>query len=1167
MGAETHIFFAKLRLKPIGTRYYKGHQGKGAACGGAVPHRRFTVKLTRFHLVTRHSSLATALALAALTAHAGVKYWDNLDFKAYDVGDYVQDGLVVNYDGIRNAGPNAPHDSTATTWANLGSWGNDYDLTRYSLVSSAWQEGGSRGTWSGNGFVSTGSNIFYRVDQAWTLPESYSIQTLTDATSSGQGGNIGYLICPYYDNTAPGGDSDMQDGGLWQKNDWARFAIGIRKTAFTYRNSLSSSMYLCSGDDIKGRVGVKQDHYQYMTVMLDSRTNAVIFSGIAAPWSTTTDARISSTAPNSSPWQNGTGGRTKRTFGKGVSIFGHYPRTDELFKGTLNSIRLYNKVLSDEEVAWNRVVDEYRFFGRGADIPVTNVVVATSVVGAEGDQPCGAYALDEDGFTFTAPAQRTVKGYRYLLNGYTIETWNGSDWVADGEGTHSGNSYKATASAIVCLTWQYTAVSGEGHLVVYDVDDYETNGLVVNYDGIRNAGPNAAHNPNAKTWVNCANPGSYDQKRYSLVNSAWVEDVSEGAWTDYGFVFNKKSVFLEPTSITIPSSYSMQVLVDAKASDQGGIGYIMCGQNATKWAYASIALRSNASIANTLYFNAMYPAASTSRPVISGGTYTYGTAILDETNAVLFAGTEAPWAAATTGGTTGHYMDSAYTPVEYPFPSGFSLGGHHPRTDELLKGTLKFYRLYNRVLSDAEVAKNRKVDNYRYFGIVSVTNVVVASTYSYLNGYDACGAYEVEGSYTFAAPESVTAPNGIEYACDGYILESWDDTAANWVYSSVGITNFYRYTSPAPVRLTWKWKATRGLRTAGDYNFEDYSPAGLRLHYDGLLNQGVGIARSTTATKWVNLGSDGATYDLSRETVGSAGVGEWTTNGYSFVGGSRFASANDSAKYVHWSSDSTAQVLVDADAADNINWDGHFIFAGAWNTFAMLAYGNPTNTDGTVSSSRRDKIWFNTQAASTLTTRPNVLNGSKYSFATAQVSSADRTATVFLGTTAPTSGVVSAGYQQFTDPIRSYNSRLFIAGFNSGNDGNRNLIGTVKNFRYYDRVLTEEELVRNRNVDAVRYFGELGVTNLVVEIEEGSSGITATPAAGAYYVEGSYNFSATRNGGTSALGYKIQEWNEATGAWVTKDAAEAASYSYIAATATKMKLVWHEIKPFVLILR
>ena len=64
--------------------------------------------------------LLVGAAVIAAACHAGIKYWDNPDFKAFDVGDYVQDGLVLNYDGIRNAGADQPHDSTATTWKNLG---------------------------------------------------------------------------------------------------------------------------------------------------------------------------------------------------------------------------------------------------------------------------------------------------------------------------------------------------------------------------------------------------------------------------------------------------------------------------------------------------------------------------------------------------------------------------------------------------------------------------------------------------------------------------------------------------------------------------------------------------------------------------------------------------------------------------------------------------------------------------------------------------------------------------------------------------------------------------------------------------------------------------------------------------------------------------------------
>ena len=70
------------------------------------------------------AAILAALSLAALPALAGVKYWDNPDFKAFDVGDYVQDGLVVNYDGIRNAGPDAEHDPNAMTWVNCADTGS-----------------------------------------------------------------------------------------------------------------------------------------------------------------------------------------------------------------------------------------------------------------------------------------------------------------------------------------------------------------------------------------------------------------------------------------------------------------------------------------------------------------------------------------------------------------------------------------------------------------------------------------------------------------------------------------------------------------------------------------------------------------------------------------------------------------------------------------------------------------------------------------------------------------------------------------------------------------------------------------------------------------------------------------------------------------------------------
>ena len=40
----------------------------------------------------------------------------------------MQDGLLLHYDGIRNAGTEAEHDANAIVWKNLGTGGASYDM-------------------------------------------------------------------------------------------------------------------------------------------------------------------------------------------------------------------------------------------------------------------------------------------------------------------------------------------------------------------------------------------------------------------------------------------------------------------------------------------------------------------------------------------------------------------------------------------------------------------------------------------------------------------------------------------------------------------------------------------------------------------------------------------------------------------------------------------------------------------------------------------------------------------------------------------------------------------------------------------------------------------------------------------------------------------------------
>ena len=216
------------------------------------------------------ASILAALSLAALPALAGVKYWDNPDFKAFDVGDYVQDGLVVNYDGIRNAGPDAPHDSAAMTWVNSANPGT-YDMTRYSTngtvgasktaTVAAWNNDAAHGSWTDRGFVFDKDSAFHQ-PSSFAIPKTYTIQSLVDATPGNQP-DIGYIMCDY--NAA----------------HWAYCSLGIRNTNYNYGGgNVLNTMYLVSGSigkrpAVRGASGAP---FTYVTA-INNVNDGVTFTG------------------------------------------------------------------------------------------------------------------------------------------------------------------------------------------------------------------------------------------------------------------------------------------------------------------------------------------------------------------------------------------------------------------------------------------------------------------------------------------------------------------------------------------------------------------------------------------------------------------------------------------------------------------------------------------------------------------------------------------------------------------------------------------------------------------------------------------------------------------------------------------------------------------------
>ncbi len=462
--------------------------------------------------------LALMATLIPTAADAGLKYWTTGN---YDADSYVQDGLVLNYDGIRNMGLNADHSTTTTTWKNLGSGGATYDLRQSKL---------NLGEWGEDGFDFKGKTT-YASTTAFTIGTSYTVQSLLDAKTADHGGNIGYVFFPR-------GTTDSLD-------NWKTFSIGVRGSSNSAgdRIRLNAQNYI-NFTDINGTT------FNYITAIIDV-TNSWFFTGTAL--ANKKDLASGKTLVSIAPTVWGIGGNPNNDTATGAG--------QPLF-GTIKSYRHYNRVLSEEERVWNRAVDDARFFGKlVSSISTTNAVIASSMASVSGNEKAGAYAVDASGYTFSAPASKTVDGRSYTCTGYTLETWDDTTGTWGAALTESGTSVAVTASDRVRITWQWTG--GDGIVTRYTTADYVQDGLLLQYDGIRNVGVDQPHSSDTTAWKNLAPDGGWDMTFHAKTGVT-----KPGEWRADGYRFEQQSWFTPGTAFTLPSNQTVQIAVEANVLDQ-----------------------------------------------------------------------------------------------------------------------------------------------------------------------------------------------------------------------------------------------------------------------------------------------------------------------------------------------------------------------------------------------------------------------------------------------------------------------------------------------------------------------------------------------------------------------------------------------------------------------
>lgn len=467
--------------------------------------------------------------------------------------------------------------------------------------------------------------------------------------------------------------------------------------------------------------------------------------------------------------------------------------------GTMKAVRAYGRVLSDAEISRHYSIDVWRFDGT---MPISNAVeVAADLRGLRGREAADVYF--PLGWTFSVgTGVETVGGNTYEPYGYIVEAWD----VASGtwcvvESSDSATTWTAPAVAPFAsrrLTWKWRMVNGIRSAADYDVCDYVKGGLVGWLDGIRNVGADLPHDSAATTWADLSGRAS----------SVTLKENDRSHWTDDGY-------FFDLGSDGKTSSYAY--LKPQLSLGETGTIEFACDVDLTK--------KNPTKVSGYIARLVSYVTGTGSGAFSDSCVRDQGNTQL-EWNADNWSGTAWQNRVKTTSPWDGKHAAFVMDTDSYSSYAKGALSQTKPRNsvvtmpklwwmvgnkynvsgaENQLTGTMKALRVYNRPLSGAEIAHNYKVDVARFDGVLSVTNVVVAGKYTDYKGL-AAGEYEVLGSGTFTAG-AATDGKGKVRPVVGYTIEAWENGAWSAPVSYSGSSYTYTEgTSPAKVRLTWKWR-------------------------------------------------------------------------------------------------------------------------------------------------------------------------------------------------------------------------------------------------------------------------------------------------------------------------------------------------------------------------
>jgi hypothetical protein len=689
--------------------------------------------------------MAAALVLAAAYGHAGFRQWD--------VGDYVQDGIIAHYDAIRNVGADQPHSNNPAEWLDLSPKGG-------SAINQATVYGGAV-SWTDDACVFNGRAIM-KLQQKLELGSNFTIQVASD------------LDLTVDTRTELPVFVSEKVFRLHTDRSWEGVASTMNLKFVTANYS-----------------GITDGNSPYINWEAGRYINAAFGDGRAY-------LTAGTSWPTGKAWVNSEVFVPELNYTIGGRFQGGTSGGTNLCSvGRFYALRIYSRKLTNAELAWNRAIDEIRYHGASAP-PLTNVVVAASENGFFGTEAPGGYAV-AGSHVFTASSV-TNNGCVFTPAGYTIEVWDRGTGEWGAPTAFSGASYVySTASdpERVRLTWTWEMIAG---IRRFDVGDYVQNGIIAHYDGIRNVGADQPHDNSPAQWRDLSPTGG------SAANLATVYG-NVVSWADDACVLNGKAIMQTQQPLELGSNFTIQVACDFDMSVDGRQRPAVF---ASGFDFQILSERSYEAVKESMtlwWWTENYSGITrgNSPTVANWSNGRYVNAAFGDGRAYMTAGTS--WPTGRAWGKSDVYMPA----LTYTF-GGRLAGGTSGGTNLCSIGKLHAVRIYSRKLTNEELVWNRGVDEIRYRGAEATIpgSVWVASNRVNCEGNE-IGAYKLVGEYTFTAETHVI--DGVKYVPVGYVVETWDGATSSWTGATLGAggsCTLQRTANAPATRLTWRFLSCRG---------------------------------------------------------------------------------------------------------------------------------------------------------------------------------------------------------------------------------------------------------------------------------------------------------------------------------------------------------------------